>query len=53
VFLQDTHVSKDLNLVDSKSPTETRNMLLKHGIRYRQGNQRITFLDDTWIQNTI
>ena len=30
------YVSKELNLVDSISHTEIRNILLKHGIRYRQ-----------------
>jgi transposase len=30
------YISKDLNLVDSISHTEIRNILLKHGIRYRQ-----------------
>jgi len=30
------YVSKELNLVDSVSHTEIRNILLKHGIRYRQ-----------------
>ena len=30
------YVSKELNLVDSISHTEIRNILLKHGIKYRQ-----------------
>ena len=30
------YISKELNLVDSISHTEIRNILLKHGIRYRQ-----------------
>jgi transposase len=30
------YISKELNLVDSISHTEIRNMLLKHGIKYRQ-----------------
>ena len=30
------YVSKEMNLVDSISHTEIRNILLKHGIRYRQ-----------------
>jgi hypothetical protein len=30
------YISKELNLVDSVSHTEIRNILLKHGIRYRQ-----------------
>ena len=30
------YISKELNLVDSISQTEIRNILLKHGIRYRQ-----------------
>lgn len=30
------HVSKELNLVNSISHTQIRNILLKHGIRYRQ-----------------
>lgn len=30
------YISKDLNIVDSISHTEIRNILLKHGIRYRQ-----------------
>jgi len=30
------YVSKELNLVNSISHTEIRNILLKHGIRYRQ-----------------
>jgi hypothetical protein len=30
------YISKELDLVDTKSPTEIRNILLKHGIRYRQ-----------------
>ncbi len=30
------YISKELNLVDSISHTEIRNILLKHGIRYRK-----------------
>lgn len=30
------YVSKELNIVNSISHTEIRNILLKHGIRYRQ-----------------
>jgi hypothetical protein len=30
------YISKELNFVDSISHTEIRNILLKHGIRYRQ-----------------
>jgi len=30
------YVSKEINLVDTISHTEIRNILLKHGIRYRQ-----------------
>ncbi len=30
------YISKELNLVDSISHTEIRNILLKHGLRYRQ-----------------
>ena len=30
------YVSKELNLVDSISHTEIRNILLKYGIKYRQ-----------------
>ena len=30
------YISKELNLVDSISQTKIRNILLKHGIRYRQ-----------------
>ena len=30
------YISKELNLVDSISHTEIRNIMLKHGIRYRQ-----------------
>ncbi len=30
------YISKEMNLVDSISHTEIRNILLKHGIRYRQ-----------------
>ena len=30
------YVSKELNLVDSVSHTEIRNILLKHGIKYHQ-----------------
>ena len=30
------YISKELNLVDSISHTEIRNILFKHGIRYRQ-----------------
>jgi len=30
------HFSKELNLVNTISHTQTRNILLKHGIRYRQ-----------------
>ena len=30
------YISKELNLVDSISHTEIRNILLKHEIRYRQ-----------------
>jgi len=44
-LLEDTYPIMN-NLVDSISHTEIRNILSKHGIRYRQGNQRITFLDD-------
>src|SRR3954452_2945883 len=29
-------IFKEMNIVDSKSHTEVRNILLKHGIRYRQ-----------------
>jgi len=34
------YISMELNLVDLISHTEIRNILLRHGIRYRQGNQR-------------
>ena len=30
------YVSKELNLVNTISHTEIRNILIKHGIRYRQ-----------------
>ena len=30
------YISKEINLVDTVSHTEIRNILLKHGIRYRQ-----------------
>jgi len=29
------YISKEINLVDTISHTEVRNILLKHGIRYR------------------
>ena len=44
------YVSKELNLVNSISHTEIRNILLKHGIRYRQS--KIT-LEIALILNTI
>jgi transposase len=40
------YVSKELNLVDSISHTEIRNILLKHGIKYRQ-QSKITFGSST------
>jgi len=44
------YLSKELNLVNSTSHTEIRNILLKYGIRYRQSRMR-------WVlaptQNTI
>jgi hypothetical protein len=39
------YISKELNLVDSISHTEIRNILLKHGIRYRQS--KVTLGDST------
>ena len=37
------YISKELNLVDSISHTKIRNILLKHGIRYRQS--KVTLSD--------
>ena len=37
--------NKELNLVDSISHTEMRNILLKHGIRYRKS--KVTFMGDS------
>ena len=39
------YISKELNLVDSISHTEIRNILLKHGIRYRKS--KVTLGDST------
>jgi hypothetical protein len=30
------YISKEINLIDTISHTEIRNILIKHGIRYRQ-----------------
>jgi len=39
------YISKELNLIDSISHTEIRNILLKHGIRYRKS--KVTLGDST------
>lgn len=40
------YISKELNLVDSISHTEIRNILLKHGIRYRESKVTLGYSID-------